>query len=67
VAFVGKHAQGGLVDPMAGTGYWAYRLAQVAVNVVLDGAEAVALRPDRTLFLSWPPFAQDVGARILMA
>ncbi len=32
-----------------------------------DGGEAVALHPDRTLFLSWPPFAQDVGARILMA
>jgi hypothetical protein len=32
-----------------------------------DGAEAVTLHPDRTLFLSWPPYAQDVGARILMA
>jgi len=34
VAFVTKHAQGGLVDPMAGTGYWAYLPAQVGVNVV---------------------------------
>lgn len=24
VAFVAKHTQGGLVDPIAGTGYWAY-------------------------------------------
>jgi hypothetical protein len=34
VAFVTKRAQGGLVDPMAGTGYTAYLLAQVGVNVV---------------------------------
>jgi hypothetical protein len=93
VAFVANHAHGGLVDPMAGTGYWAYLLAQVGVDVVCydlnpgtalvtngwhgddlyaevcakDGAEAVALHPDRTLFLSWPPFARDVGAHILMA
>jgi hypothetical protein len=93
VAFVARHALGGLVDPMAGTGYWAYLLAQLGVDVVSydlnpgtslvtngwhgedlyaqvcarDGAEAVALHPDRTLFLSWPPFAQDVGTRILRA
>ncbi len=93
VAFVAEHARGGLVDPMAGTGYWAYLLAQVGVDVVCydlnpgaglvtngwhgedlhaevcakDGVEAVALHPDRTLFLSWPPFAQDLGTRILRA
>jgi len=93
VAFVAKHGEGGLVDPIAGTGYWAYLLAQVGVDVACydlnpgmaqitngwhdpdlyadvcakDCAEAVALHPDRTLFLSWPPFQQDVGARILMA
>jgi hypothetical protein len=93
VAFVAKHARGGLVDPIAGTGYWAYLLAQVGVDVVCydlnpgtalhtngwhgedlyaeicakDGAEAAALYPDRTLFLSWPPYEQDVGTRILMA
>jgi hypothetical protein len=93
VAFVAKHAQGGLVDPIAGTGYWAYLLAQVGVDVVCydlnpgtalltngwhgedlyagicakDCTEAVALHPERTLFLSWPPHGQDVGARILMA
>jgi hypothetical protein len=93
VAFVAEHARGGLVDPIAGTGYWAYLLAQVGVDVVCydlnpgtalhtngwhgedlyaeicakDGAEAAALHPDRTLFLSWPPFEQDVGARILLA
>jgi hypothetical protein len=93
VAFVAKHAQGGLVDPIAGTGYWAYLLAQLGVEVVCydlnpgtalvtngwhgedlyaevgakGGAEAAALHPSRTLFLSWPPFQQDVGARILQA
>ncbi|OBJ27708.1 hypothetical protein A5621_26155 [Mycobacterium colombiense] len=40
----GNHAEGGLLDPIAGTGY-----------------------PDRTLFPSWPPHDQDVGARILLA
>jgi hypothetical protein len=93
VAFVAKHAQGGLVDPIAGTGYWAHLLGQVGVDVVCydlnpgtalltngwhgddlyaeicakDCAEAAALHPDRTLFLSWPPYEQDVGTRILMA
>ena len=32
-----------------------------------DCAEAAALHPDRTLFLAWPPYAQDVGARIVKA
>lgn len=93
VAFVASHSRGGLVDPMAGTGYWAYLLAQVDVDVVCydlnpgaelvtngwhdkdlyaevgakDSAEAVAMHPDRTLFLSWPPHGQDVGARTLTA
>jgi hypothetical protein len=34
VTFVAKHAHGGLVDPLAGTGYWAYVLAQAGVDVV---------------------------------
>jgi hypothetical protein len=93
LAFVAEHAQGGLVDPMAGTGYWAFLLAQLGVDVVCydlkpgkalhdnlwhgedlyaevcakDSAEAAAAHPDRTLFLSWPPFQQDVGARTLVA
>ncbi len=93
VAFVAAHARGGLVDPIAGTGYWAYLLAQVRVDVACydlnpgkelitngwhdevlyaevcakDCAEAAAMHPDRTLFLSWPPFQQDVGARIMLA
>lgn len=27
----------------------------------------MALHPDRTAFLSWPPHGQDVGARVLLA
>ena len=34
MAFVAHHAHGGLVDPLAGTGYWAYLLTQVGVDVV---------------------------------
>lgn len=34
LAFIAEHAQGGLVDPIAGTGYWAYLLGQVGVDVV---------------------------------
>lgn len=75
------------------TGYWAYLLTQLGVDVVCyylnpgtelltngwhgedmhpevvakDWAEAAALHPERTLFLSWPPHDQDVGARILLA
>jgi hypothetical protein len=93
VTFIAGHARNGLVDPIAGTGYWAYLLAQLGVEVVCydlnpgtvlhhngwhgedlyapvgekDGAEAVALHPDKTLFLSWPPYETDVGARILAA
>ena len=34
VDFVAKYAENGLVDPMAGTGYWAYILEQAGVDVV---------------------------------
>jgi hypothetical protein len=34
LAFVAEHAAGGLVDPMAGTGYWAWLLNQLGVDVV---------------------------------
>jgi hypothetical protein len=34
VAFVAEHAHGALVDPIAGTGYWAYLLGQLGVDVV---------------------------------
>ena len=32
-----------------------------------DCADAVTLHPDRTLFLSWPPHGQDIGARTVLA
>jgi hypothetical protein len=93
VEFVARHARNGLVDPLAGTGYWAYLLGQLGVNVTCydlkpgtvlhdngwhgtdlyatigakDCADAVVLHPDRTLFLSWPPHGQDVGARTVLA
>lgn len=34
VKFVARHQRNGLVDPMAGTGYWAYVLASANVDVV---------------------------------
>ncbi|MFJ1539202.1 hypothetical protein ACIODS_11735 [Micromonospora chalcea] len=34
VTFVAEHSQGRLVDPMAGTGYWAWMLTQAGVDVV---------------------------------
>jgi hypothetical protein len=85
VSFVQQHAHNGLVDPMAGTGYWGYVLAQVGVDVVcydlepppcntwhkdawpwvdveqLDATLAVVKHPDRTLFMSWPPYGMDIG------
>jgi hypothetical protein len=92
VTFVAENARGGLVDPIAGTGYWAYLLAQLGLDVVsydlnpgkelhnngwhgtdlyaevaeMDCAQAAALHPDRTLFLSWPPHGSDVGTRTLL-
>ncbi|BCZ25284.1 hypothetical protein MTY59_51390 [Mycobacterium senriense] len=30
----GRPRQGGLLDPIAGTGYWAYLLTQLGVDVV---------------------------------
>jgi hypothetical protein len=92
IAFVARYAEGGLVDPMAGTGWWAAVLGRVGVDVVCydvappeendwhkgmalhvpvevveHGAEAVALHPDRTLLLSWPPYNEPVGNDILHA
>ena len=34
VTFVAEHSRGRLVDPMAGTGYWAWMLTQAGVDVV---------------------------------
>jgi len=34
VVFVARYADGGLIDPMAGTGYWAYLLEQVGVDIL---------------------------------
>lgn len=89
LAFVVEHSAGRLVDPMAGTGYWGFCLAQLGIDVVsydiepgtntyhdgqplhctvnrLNGIEAAAMHPTRTLFLSWPPM-DEAGADILTA
>lgn len=34
VAFVAEHSRGRIIDPMAGSGYWAYLLGQVGVDVL---------------------------------
>jgi hypothetical protein len=34
VEFVTRHADDGVIDPMAGTGYWAYVLGQLGVDIV---------------------------------
>jgi hypothetical protein len=34
VEFVAEHSTGRMVDPLAGTGYWAYLLGQLGVDVV---------------------------------
>jgi hypothetical protein len=95
VAFVAKHSNGRIIDPLAGTGYWGWLLAQHGIDAVsydlnppeadtehnqwhrnvaahstvhrLAAAEAVALHPDRTLLLAWPPYDEPVGAKVLNA
>jgi hypothetical protein len=92
VEFIARHAAGGLVDPMAGTGYWAYLLEQAGIDVVsydiavagsddgnawhgvnpafvdvieMDCADAAVKHPEKTLFMSWPPYSEDAGYRAL--
>jgi hypothetical protein len=89
VSFVVQQAGPRVVDPMAGTGWWAYLLGQFGCDVVasdkapaanqwcgpalhvpvaeVDGAEAVTAHADRTLLLSWPPYDDPAGARIVRA
>lgn len=90
VAFVAEHSRGRLVDPMAGTGWWAHVLQAHGVQVVcsdadpggnhwhkgealwtqvgrVDAQAAVADFPNRTLFLSWPPYDRPDGVETLRA
>jgi hypothetical protein len=93
VEFVARHIIGGVVDPMAGSGWWLSILGQLGVDGIgydinppaaasnsyhkagvehveilqCDAAVAVAQHPDRTLLLSWPPYDDDIGARVLRA
>ncbi len=93
VAFVaywlGSHA----IDPLAGSGYWAFLLRQLGVDVVAtdlnppnlaankyhhDGVHCDLIQMDaersvtrlgvgRSLLLSWPPYAEPVGAQVVGA
>lgn len=95
VAFVAEHAGARVVDPLAGTGYWAWLLSQHGIDVAAsdlnppdlvgknqwhrDGTvfvpvaragavEAVTVHgDDRTLLLSWPPYDDPIGRRVLDA
>jgi hypothetical protein len=83
IAFITTHANGRVIDPLAGTGYWAYLLQQAGIDAnasdphpsahaylhvtATDAATAVADAPDRTLLLSWPPYRRSIGAQILLA
>jgi hypothetical protein len=83
VRFIADYAGGQLVDPFAGTGYWAYLLQQAGIDVLASdvrppertwtpvaadsAAAAVADTADRTLLLSWPPYGRPIGARVLRA
>jgi hypothetical protein len=83
IGFITAYASGRVIDPLAGTGYWAYLLQQMGVDViasdihppertwthveVADAAAAVAGMSDRTLLLSWPPHRRPAGTRVLRA
>lgn len=94
VAFVVEHAGARVIDPLAGSGYWAWLLGQHGIDVYAsdlnppdvaeniwhrgaqlhtavnrsDAVDAVTvLGDDRTLLLSWPPYDDPIGARILAA
>lgn len=94
VAFVAEHSGARVIDPLAGTGYWAWLLQQHGADVAAsdlnpadgpgsawhrggrvftpvyraDAVDAVTtLGHDRTLLLSWPPYDDPIGARILAA
>ncbi|MGS2615108.1 hypothetical protein ACVCAH_11360 [Micromonospora sp. LZ34] len=56
VAFVAEHSGGRLVDPMAGTGYWAWQLTQAGVDVA-----AYDLNPP-ALHSSANPWHRDTAA-----
>ncbi len=83
-----------MVDPLAGTGYWAWLLTQAGRDVAAsdvsppaggtqnhwhvggkcfthvdaaDAVDAVVEHADRTLLLMWPPYDDEIGARIVRA
>ncbi|GIE35938.1 hypothetical protein Ait01nite_089830 [Actinoplanes italicus] len=88
VAFVVEHCGPQVVDPLAGSGYWAWLLGQHGIDVaasdlkpgasqwhshgvhlpVVNEEGPIAVRatgPERTLLLSWPPYSDPIGARLV--
>lgn len=90
VAFIAEHSRSRMIDPMAGTGWWARVLQAHGIRVACsdadpggnhwhkdqalwvpvdrcDAQKAVTDLPDRTLFLSWPPYDKPDGVETLRA
>jgi hypothetical protein len=92
VAFVAEHCGPRVIDPLAGSGYWAWLLAQHGADVAAsdlnppnvaannwhrggvwttvaarDAVEAVRGSAGRTLLLSWPPYDDPTGAKVIEA
>lgn len=68
IDFVAAHADGGLVDPMAGTGYWAYVLAQLGVDVVCyDANPCHTNNPWHHDAPLWVPVAQGYAEVVIDA
>ncbi len=61
VAFVAEHSQGRLVDPMAGTGYWAWMLTQAGVDVIAYDINPPALDRDAN------PWHRNVEAHLTVS
>lgn len=66
IEFVAGHAAGRLIDPLAGTGYWAYVLGQAGVDVLAydlnpaDGSDANHWHRGQTPFV--PVLAGDAAS-----
>jgi len=62
VQFVADHVVGGVVDPMAGTGYWAYLLGQLGITVVCYDLHADCDNPWHGDHSHWVPVQPMDGA-----
>jgi len=64
VGFVASHVRNGLVDPMAGTGYWAFLLGQCGIDVVSYDASPKD-NPWHQKHPLWAPVAQGYGEVVI--